>query len=64
MAEEKKERKIVSASDTTKTVKTATGEKKVQQAKPVGNAGGLRCGAVILWVLAIACEVLGILFLV
>ncbi|MBQ3913274.1 MAG: hypothetical protein K6F16_04855 [Lachnospiraceae bacterium] len=62
MAEEKKERKIVSASDTTKTVKTATGEKKVQQAKPVGNAGGLRCGAIILWVLAICCEVFAFLF--
>ena len=63
MAEEKKkERKIVSASDTTKTVKTATGAKKVQQAKPVGNAGGLRCGAVILWVLAILCEVFAFLF--
>ena len=62
MAEQKKERKIVSASDTTKTVKTATGEKKVQQAKPVGNAGALRCGAVILWVLAIACEIFAFLF--
>lgn len=33
----------------------------VQQAKPVGNAKGLRIGAVILWVLAFAFEILAVL---
>ncbi|MBQ7612128.1 MAG: hypothetical protein IJU92_03535 [Spirochaetaceae bacterium] len=37
--------------------------KKIVQAKPVGNATGLRIGAFILWALGLACEVVGILFL-
>ncbi len=53
---EKKEKKIVKA--TTESV-----EKTVKEAKPVGNAGGLRTGAVILWVVAIIFEVLAILVL-
>ena len=51
---EKKEKKIIKA--TTESV-----EKTVTEAKPVGNAGGLRAGAVILWVVAIILEVLAIL---
>ncbi len=51
---EKKEKKIIKA--TTESV-----EKTVKEAKPVGNAGGLRTGAVILWVVAIIFEVLAIL---
>ena len=87
MAEEKKERKIVSASTgeevgkktaaaATRTVKKAAeeapkAEKKVTTpsgkpataAAPVGNAKGLRIAAVILWVLAIACEIVDLLIL-
>lgn len=55
MAEEKKKKTIVSAS-TGKTV-------NVKEAKPVGNAKPKRIGAVILWVLAIAFEVVAILML-
>ena len=51
---EKKEKKIIKA--TTESV-----EKTVTEAKPVGNAGGLRAGAVILWVVAEILEVLAIL---
>lgn len=40
-----------------KIVKAETGQ-VVKEAKPTGNAGGLRAGAIILWVLAIACEAL------
>ena len=54
MAEEKKERKIV------KVEKTEDG-KTIKEAKPVGNAGGLRCGAIICWLVAICFEVLGFL---
>ncbi|MBQ6074632.1 MAG: hypothetical protein IJK86_00585 [Lachnospiraceae bacterium] len=35
----------------------------IQNAKPVGNATGYRVGAIILWVLALVCEVLAILLL-
>lgn len=61
---EKKEHKIVAAGTQTavKPKKTASG-KTVHDAKPVGNAKGLRAGAIVLWVLAIAFEVLGILVL-
>ncbi len=46
-----------------KTVETASGPKQVKNAKPTGNATGLRVGAVISWIAAIACEVLAILVL-
>ena len=51
---EKTEKKIIKA--TAESV-----EKTVKEAKPVGNAGGLRAGAVILWVVAVVLEVLAIL---
>ena len=57
MAEPKK-KKIVSA-DTGEEV--AAGSRKKTAAAPVGNASGLRIGAVILWVFAIAFEVLALL---
>jgi len=57
MAEKKKT--IVSASNGEK----PAAPKTVHQAKPVGNASGLRVGAVILWVVAIAFEVLALLVL-
>ncbi|MBQ6549920.1 MAG: hypothetical protein IJL78_00745 [Lachnospiraceae bacterium] len=73
---ETKERKIVRADGTpakkpapksssgNKPKNTNSGSgKKVQEAAPVGNATGLRVGAIILWVAAIAFEVLAILVL-
>ena len=48
---EKKQKKIVSA-DTGEVVEA--GSRKKTAAAPVGNAAGLRWGAVGLWVLAIA----------
>ncbi len=51
---EKKEKTIVKAT-------TPTTERVIKEAKPVGNAGGLRAGAVILWVVAVVLEILAIL---
>lgn len=59
---EKKTKRIVSASDG-KEIKGATKARVIKQAAPVGNATGLRIGAVALWVAAIVFEVLAILFL-
>ena len=63
MAETKKKKKIVSAS----TGKEVSGARKKatvkKQAAPVGNATGLRVGAVILWLLAIGFEVAAVLML-
>ena len=65
MAEPKKKKKIVSA-DTGKEVaagsKKKTGARK--EAAPVGNATGLRVGAVALWVVAIVLEVVAYLMLI
>ncbi len=63
MAEQKKERKIVSASDAASKPKKTVNAKgqTVVQAKPVGNSGPLRAGAVICWLLAICCELVGFL---
>ena len=58
---EKKTKKIVSA-DTGEVVEA--GSRKKTAAAPVGNAGGLRWGAVGLWVLAIAFEVVAYLMLI
>ena len=64
MAETKKKKKIVAA-DTGKEVKAGskkkTGARK--EAAPVGNATGLRIGAVALWVVALALEVVAVLIL-
>lgn len=46
-----------------KTVTTPSG-KTAKESAPVGNATGLRIGAIALWVCAIACEVLAILIAV
>ncbi len=62
MAEAKK-KKIVSA-DTGKEVKAGSRKKsgsRKKEAAPVGNATGLRVGAVVLWLVAIALEVLAVL---
>mgnify|MGYP003440622081 FL=1 len=60
MAEPKK-KKIVSA-DTGEEVKA--GSRKKKAAAPVGNAGGLRAGAIVLWVVALVFEVLAFLVLI
>lgn len=65
---EKKKHNIVSASSVQtgkpNAKKPAAAQKPtLQQAAPVGNATGLRIGAIALWVLAIAFEVLAILVL-
>lgn len=63
MAESKK-KKIVSA-DTGKEVKAGSLKKKGarKEAAPVGNATGLRIGAVVLWLVAIAFEVVAVMML-
>ena len=64
MAESKK-KKIVSA-DTGKEVEAGSlkGKGNYKQAAPVGNATGLRIGAVALWLVAIALEVVAYLMLI
>ena len=58
---EKKKKKIVSA-DSGKEIATPQKKaRKVKEAAPVGNAGGLRIGAVVLWVLASVMEVLALM---
>ena len=52
MAEPKKKKKIVAAEGGKKTTK--------KEAAPVGNATGLRIGAVVLWLVAIAFEVIAL----
>ena len=59
---EKKKKKIVSA-DTGAEVKAGSRKTTKKAAKPVGNAGGLRAGAVGLWVVALGLEILAILIL-
>jgi len=61
MAETKKKKKIVSAS-TGKEVKAGSRKKAtVKKAAPVGNATGLRVGAILLWLVALAFEVVAVL---
>ena len=64
MAEEKKKKVVAAASAETKAApKKEASEKTMKEAKPVGNAGGLRAGAIICWILALVCEAIGILSL-
>jgi len=60
MAEAKKKKKIVAA-DSGKVVEA--GSRKKKAAAPVGNATGLRVGAVALWVVALAFEVVALFIL-
>lgn len=60
---EKKTKRIISADDGSE-VKAGSRKRVAKQAAPVGNATGLRIGAVALWVAAIAFEVVAILILV
>ncbi len=57
---EKKEHKIVSASTGEETT-AKPAARKVVEAAPVGNAGALRAGAIILWLVALGCEILALL---
>jgi len=61
MAEEKKKR-IVSA-DTGLEVEAGSKKGTIKAAAPVGNATGLRIGAVALWVVALVFEILAVLVL-
>ena len=61
---EKKEHKIISAStgeQMTKEEAAAANQAAKKAAAPVGNATGLRIGAIVLWLLAIGFEVLAVL---
>ena len=59
MAEEKK-KKIIDA-NTGEEVEAGSKKKTMIEAAPVGNAGGLRAGAIALWIVAIVFEVLALL---
>ena len=61
---EKKTKKFVSADNGKETEAPAKKAKVVKEAAPVGNAKGLRLGAVGLWVLAIVMEVLALLVVI
>ena len=61
---EKKTKKYVSADSGAQTAAPEKKARKVKEAAPVGNAGGLRTGAVVLWVLAIVMEVLALLVVI
>ena len=58
---EKKEHKIISADGSAR--KPQTVQHNVRPAPARGNAGGLRAGAVVLWIAAIVFEVLAVLVL-
>lgn len=58
---EKKTKKYVSSDSGTQTDAPVKSGKKMKEAAPVGNAKGLRVGAVVLWVLALVMEVLALL---
>lgn len=60
---EKKQHNLVSAETNEAVSAEELAKKKVQQAKSVGNAAGLRIGAVCLWVLGLAFEILALLVL-
>ncbi len=62
MAEPKKKKKIVAAEGGKEAA--GSGKRKVKEAAPVGNAGGLRFGAIALWVVALVFEVLAFMVLI
>lgn len=61
MAETKKPKKIISADTGAETTVKQPAAHAVKQAQPTGNAGGLRIGAVVLWIAALLFEVLGVM---
>ena len=62
MAEPKKKKKKIVSAESGKEVKA--GARKKKEAAPVGNATGFRVGAIALWVVAFAFEVLAYLVLI
>lgn len=54
------EHKLVKA-ETEEKETTTESKKTLKEAKPVGNAGALRATAIIMWLLAFVCELLGFL---
>ncbi|MBR4471696.1 MAG: hypothetical protein IKS54_10350 [Erysipelotrichaceae bacterium] len=56
MAEKKKKTYVAASPETEEKIERSQSQ-KVKEAKPVGNADGLRLGAVLLWVLALAFEI-------
>lgn len=61
---EKKQKRVVSASTGKDVTKKATTRAAGKGAAPAGSTGGLRFGAIFLWVLAIACEVMAFMVLI
>lgn len=61
---EKKKKKIVSADTGSEVTTIEKKAPKKKEAAPVGNAKGLRIGAVVLWVLAVVMEVLALLVVI
>ena len=61
---EKKKKKIVSADTGNEVTTTEKKAPKKKEAAPVGDAKGLRIGAVVLWVLATVMEVLALLVVI
>lgn len=60
---EKKQKRIVSADTGKDVTKKARTKVSGKGATPTGSTGGLRFGAIFLWVLAIACEVMALMVL-
>ena len=58
---EKKKKKIVSADTGLEVEAGSRKATKMKEAAPVGNAGGLRAGAVVLWLIALGLEVLAVM---
>ncbi|MBE6887307.1 MAG: hypothetical protein E7484_02665 [Ruminococcaceae bacterium] len=58
---EKKKKKIISADTGLEVEAGSRKQTKMKEAAPVGNAGGLRAGAVALWVVALALEIVAVM---
>ena len=58
---EKKKKKIISADTGLEVEAGSRKQTKMKEAAPVGNAGGLRAGAVALWLVALGLEVLAVM---
>ncbi len=57
---EKKQHNFVAADAQTQAAAEEIKKKKLQQAKPVGNASALRAGAIVCWIVALVCEILAL----
>ena len=58
---EKKKKKIISADTGLEVEAGSRKQTKMKEAAPVGNAGGLRAGAVALWVVALVFEIVAVM---